>query len=138
MAVAAPVEGEAEAEEAPEVRDVPLADALCEPTICVILAVEALAALPEAAELPLALALALALPVALACAPSFSTPLVIVTGNVRISSPSYVVVLLPGSFASVPVANSTQVAVAPIVQSSLPVKIPASPTPISMWYVEGP
>lgn len=48
-------------------------------------------------------------------------------------------VLLPGKFASLPVANSVQSAVfAPREQSADPVKAFASPTPMSRWYVEGP
>jgi hypothetical protein len=47
-------------------------------------------------------------------------------------------VLLPGKFASLPLADSIQVTVAPWPQSTVIVKAFASPTPISKWYVEGP
>lgn len=108
------------------------------PTICVTLAVVALAEPPDVA-LPLWLTLPLALPVALACTlPSLSTPLVTVTGSVATSVPSYVVVLLPGKFASEPPADSVHVTVAPRLQSAVAVAAWASPTPISRWYVDGP
>lgn len=135
---AAAVDGVAEA--VPEVSLALLAEAPVVPIIRVTLAVEVRAAIPDVAalELTLALALAPALPVALACVPSLSAPLVTVTGKVKMSSPAYVVVLLPGKFASLPDADSVQVTVSARMQSAVPVNALASPTPISRWYVEGP
>src|SRR5690242_751410 len=134
LASPAPVDGAAETD---CVRLASLADRLFVPTIRVTLAVVALDALPDIAlALALALKLALALGVAVAvagAAPSLSPPAVTVTGRVMMSSSSYVVVLLPGKFASLPAADSVHVTVAPRAQSAVPVKAFASLTPISKW-----
>jgi len=122
---------------------VPLVEDEAELCVCVAIVVLAeapvLAAAPEVAfELPV-LAAWLALPdvVGPALAPSFSAPAVIVTANDVRSV--YVSVLLPGKFASLPLALSLQTAVeAPMLQSCVAVKSSSPGSDMSMSHIEGP
>ncbi|KAJ4364675.1 hypothetical protein N0V83_009272 [Neocucurbitaria cava] len=134
LAAAAPVEADAAAD--PDLVALDDPDAAPEPAACVALAVVLLAPLPT-----------LALPVAPAPPVNFSAPAVTTTNILATSLGSYVVVLLPGKFASLPPADSLHTAPTPpprpaegdTTQSWVAVKsLPGLGSDSSMCQVEGP